>query len=47
MQVKVASFVGKIFVVQCSTTTNILPHEKITRYTVIELFAHAQRYCRG
>ncbi len=32
---KVASFVGKIFVVQCSTTktTNILPHENI-RYTV-------------
>ncbi len=31
---KVASFVGKIFVLQCSTTktTNILPHENYPLY---------------
>ncbi len=35
---KVTSFVGKIFVVQCSTTktTNILPHENYQLYGILK-----------
>ncbi len=39
---KVASFVVKIFVLQCSTTktTNILPHENYLLYGMVQCFAN-------
>ncbi len=42
---KVTSFVGKIFVVECSTTktTNILPHENYPLYGSVHAQYHAQQ----